>query len=525
MGTLNGYLFARRARRARSGSPGRRMPLLMTLLTFLTLGSLFPPASHAQTPYRGDFFDVYQEITRQLVSQYRMVCSRRLHVLLVLDVSRSTQQNGMEIRFGQIWAKMWDHFLRDGDLVTLLPFASNSLPMSGPFKKTDKSGFDAAVAKAKKDTEQDTGTALYTVQQAALTEAKRIAASDRDRAVLVLMFTDLDGPNVSAAALTQENRVRDTVIPELMKDFTVGSPKREPAQPRPTPTPGQPAPEQQGTPPPPALPLMHKKFYSVQSDDRRGAAPVWLHSAMEAKWQQKREQTVGRKIESRPAEPPPSPEPQPDRRPIIRLLGVLIGLLGFAFLPFLRFRVKVIPSGVAPIGDTDKKVSAYGKVTVAACNTAETPEPRDLWLPLPYSSPTPEPLITIKGLKPGSCVVEKVGGHMLTPDGEAASTVDIPYGESETIRVGIRPNELYPLQIVPGSWMEGKLIPLLMTMLFFMFGFIVLVIGLAMKAPEQPVAPEPEPAITDVCRATGGGLFESGAVSLSQLTSPPEDRA
>jgi hypothetical protein len=494
-------------------------------MMLLSLGLLSPQSALSQTPYRGDFFDVYQEITRQLATQYRMVCNRRLHVVLVLDVSRSTQQNGMEIRFGQIWSKMWDNFLRDGDMVTLLPFASNSLPTSGPFKKSDKSGFDSAVAKAKKDTAQDTGTALYTVQQSALTEAKRIAESDKDRAVLVLMFTDLDGPNVTANTLTQENNVRDTVIPELMKEFTVGSPKKEPAQPRPTPTPGQPAPGQQGTPPPPGLLLMHKKFYSIQSDDRKGASPLWLHSAMESKWQQKKEQAVSRKIESRPTEPPPPPEPQPDRRPIIRLLGLLIGFLGFAFLPFLRFRVKVVPSGISPIGDTDKKVSAYGKVTVAACNTAETPEPRDLWLPLPYSSATPEPLITIKGLKPGSCVVEKIGGHMLTPDGEAASTVDIPYGESETIRVGIRPNELYPLQIVPGSWMEGKLIPLLMTMLFFLFGFIVLVIGLAMKAPEQPVAPEPEPAITDVCRATGGSLMESGRIVVSELKSSSENRA
>jgi hypothetical protein len=525
MGTLNDFLFARRARRARSGSFGHRPLLFPALMMLLSLGLLSPQSALSQTPYRGDFFDVYQEITRQLATQYRMVCNRRLHVLLVLDVSRSTQQNGMEIRFGQIWAKMWDNFLRDGDLVTLLPFGSNALPISGPFKKSEKSGFDSAVAQAKKETAQDTGTALYTVQQSALTKAKRIAETDRDRAVLVLMFTDLDGPNVTANALNQENRVRDTVIPELMKDFSVGSPQKEPVQPRPAPTPGQATPGQSEASPPPSLPLMHKKFYSVISDDRRGAAPIWLHSTIEAKWRQKREQTVARKIESRPSEPPPPPEPQPDRRPVIRLLGLLIGLLGFAFLPFLRFRVKVIPSGVAPIGDTDKKVSAYGKVTVSACNTADTPEPRDLWLPLPYSSPTPEPLITIQGLKPGSCVVEKIGGHMLTPDGQAASTVDIPYGESETIRVGIRPNELYPLQIVPGSWMEGKLIPLLMTMLFFLFGFIVLVIGLAMKAPEQPIAPEPEPAITDVCRAPGSNLMESGAVSLTQIQSSSEKRA
>jgi hypothetical protein len=474
--------------------------MFLFLLGCIAMAGPMARTGHAQGLETKNIRDIYRQLSYTLRDSYTQgddyaICRHPLHVVLALDTSGSMVVNFRLAKFYRIWDRLLDHFFVQGDRFTLIPFHNQVLtpgtqgaPQPStrdyPQTKTDLAELKGWFSNpAYQQPIDQKGAYLRLAQLEALRLAHEVKQQDAHRVVLVLVVTDI--PYTNADATTPEGRRENELqgqIAEQMKGFRTGG-KSSNAE------------------------TMGYNSFELPDDQ---TADLLVYHVMEAGFAEKSSKAMNRRVYIKETVPPAASvddAPPSDPRRMLAPWGGLCLLVAVACLAAFRFKVRVIPSGVHAMGDTEKTLWAYRSLLVSACDSAEVPDEDEVWLALPGSTPKPQPLVSIRGLLPGSCIIRRVGGVLQRPQGGAANEVEIAYGKGDNIQIGLRPNELRSLQVVPEAWLEGKMWPLAGAG-FFLLASVVLV-SIALSVPQERPRPRPMPPETKPLCASGILLVQS----------------
>ncbi len=402
-----------------------RRALEMLLLSFLLLFA--PSLASAQTASFGDenSRNTCIAIARYLHEYHPAICTRNVHVVLLLDTSGSMLSSHLKDTFLMAWDQMLQYVFVPGDRFTLLPFhervllpntAEGPSPGSMDYPAGDTGKLSGWFAETRYDqSTADRGTDVNAAKLAGVQQALKLAHSDRERCVLLLLVTDGTGNDMANGKSTSLRQ-----LPALLQNFYLPGLKTSSS--------------------------LDLKTIPVQVNGKPKS--LILYSALERTWQDKPARAVDRRL------PVVIPATPPGELPgWLNALGVLALLLALACLAFLQSSVTITSSK----GVVERKISAFRRILLAAKTDVKSSPADQVWLPLDNSDYL-RPLLFLRMLWPYQGIAAKATNAILRAGEYQQNTTEVPlsYGKTVTVDVGLQENETIAVQIRAHPWRKGK---------------------------------------------------------------------
>jgi hypothetical protein len=409
----------------------------------------------AQTPPTIDDYVVYSDMTQRL-HQIKLpdgktwdACDHNLNVVVAFDVANS--MNGvLNDTFQDAWKRMIEQFFCPGDVFTVIPFAHEVC-------KDDQIGHAEYTAKDQK-TEADIhglfrhtpsvnlapGATFYRAQQKLLAEALHQRQIDRNRACLAIMIVDQERQGEQEE--DRDGKIRQDRDNKL-KLFTGGMSQFQEKDWKLLGTKG--------------TPLRLYMYYAISGGDTPVASP----------------QPDRRLVERATTTPETSSglnnlldndtsTVQPAYGWCVLALALLLAAV--AWLALQRYEILMeFQTGMLPGGGEPKralKIHWWERISIRGILSPQIQDKEDkqyrLWVHLPYAEASEVELLRIAigiayvgNLPVIGCRISKVEHPgkwiFLKREGHEISTVDVPFGGTETVQTGFQEDNLRPITLKP----------------------------------------------------------------------------